>query len=192
MRPLLLGLLLLLTVPLALLWWLKFDHGEPTVAVEPAAAVVGRKASWDVVASSPGRTGLRRVEIWLSGEGKTVELFSEEFPAVGWMGSGVAERSMHIDADLGERGVTEGNWRMEVFAETHAWHVIPPRRHPVVQRDLQIDLTPPLVTLLTTQHNIRLGGASLALFRVGEDTTSAGVAVGDYFFPAIRGYFDDP
>src|SRR5262249_50603081 len=43
-----------------------------------------------------------------------------------------------------------------------------------------------------TQHNMRLGGAALVLFRVGFDAVDAGVQVGDYYFPAVRGYFADP
>ncbi len=39
---------------------------------------------------------------------------------------------------------------------------------------------------------MRLGGSSVALFRVSPDTTRAGIAVQDYFFPAVRGYFADP
>ena len=57
---------------------------------------------------------------------------------------------------------------------------------------MTVDTVPPHVDLLTTQHNMRLGGTSLVLFRLSPDTVDAGVAVGDYYFPAVRGYFADP
>jgi murein DD-endopeptidase MepM/ murein hydrolase activator NlpD len=192
MRPIVLGLLLLLAAPFALLWWLKFDHGSPTVQIAPDSNVVGREASWDVTVRASGKPGLRNVKVTLTGNGQTIELANEDIPADGWLGSGVGERRVHVATDLASRGVGEGDWQLAVAADTYAWHVIPSRDHALLERTVHVDLVPPELELLTTQHNIRLGGASLAVFRVGDDAVSAGMAVGDYFFPAERGYFADP
>src|SRR5262249_54107530 len=49
----------------------------------------------------------------------------------------------------------------------------------------------PRIELLTTQHNARLGGVELAVFRQSPDTVSSGIEVEKYFFPAATGYFAD-
>jgi murein DD-endopeptidase MepM/ murein hydrolase activator NlpD len=41
-------------------------------------------------------------------------------------------------------------------------------------------------------HNLAQGGAGLVIFRTSEDCRLAGVQVGDNFFPAHAGYFNDP
>src|SRR5262245_23496798 len=116
MRPILLGLLLLLAAPFALLWWMKFDHGAPSVAIEPDTNVVGREASWDVTVRASGKPGLRHVRVWLTGNGQTVDLLNEDIAAIGWIGSRVGERRFHVAADLASKGVGEGDWQLDVAA----------------------------------------------------------------------------
>jgi len=174
------------------LWWVKFDHAPPQVEFQGEANVVGRNAAWDFVVRVSGWPGLRRITVELVSQGKRYPLFTEEQPSVGFIGSRIAERSLHVTSDLSALGVTEGPAQLEVSADTYAWHLIPPRLAPVAERPVTIDLTPPTVELLTTQHNMWLGGSAAAVFRVTPDTTAAGVQVGEYFFPAVNGYFADP
>jgi murein DD-endopeptidase MepM/ murein hydrolase activator NlpD len=175
-----------------LLWWLKFEHGAPTATIAPDVAVVGREAAWTVAVDASGTPGLRKVEVRLGSNGKTVELLRQEFPAASWLGSGVASSTFAVAGDLGGRGVSEGEWTLQVVVDTYAWRVIPRRQHVLAERRVTVDLTPPNAALLTTQHNLRLGGAAAALFRLDADASAAGVRVQDYFFPAVHGYFADP
>jgi murein DD-endopeptidase MepM/ murein hydrolase activator NlpD len=183
---------LLVLVGGALIWGLKFERGSPVVVLEQEADVVGRNLTLNLIARSRGWPGLRRIAVELVAGGQRVPLYAEDHPAVGLIGSGVHERSVRVEADLEERGVGEGAGRLEIFVDTHAWRVLPPRPEPVLQRTLTIDLTPPAVELLTTQHNLTLGGAGIAVFRVGTDAVEAKIEVADHDFPAVRGYFEDP
>jgi murein DD-endopeptidase MepM/ murein hydrolase activator NlpD len=170
----------------AALWWLKFEPGPPTAAFERLDEIIGRRTAFEVVARAQGRPGLRRVEVRLRAGAQVYELLSAD------LDEGVREQRFAVEADLRAAGVSQGPGQIEVLASTDAWHVLPPRPAPVATRTVMIDLTPPTVALLSIQHNVRLGGSGVAVFRVGEDTARAGVVVGDYFFPAIRGFFADP
>lgn len=174
-----------------LVFWRMFDTQAPQVVVEPAVSSVGRQANVDLVITARGNPGLRQATVDLVSEGKRHTLIREEYPAGGFFGGGTAEKKLHVEADLSSLGITEGPAQLEVFADTHAWHFVPPRPEPVLVQSLNVDLTPPAVELLTTQHNLRLGGAGMVVARLGADATDASIEVEQYRFPAQRGYFAD-
>jgi murein DD-endopeptidase MepM/ murein hydrolase activator NlpD len=192
MRVIVVALGVLIMVALAAIWWIKFEHDRPSATLEPQQAVVGRHVSWDFTARANGYPGLRRIEMLLVAGGRKYQVWEESFPPVSWIGSRVGERQLKIDADLVKSGIPEGPARLEVFVETYAWYVLGPPEGPVAEASVTVDLTPPAVELLTTQHNIRLGGSSVALFRLAEDAVDAEVVVADHHFPTVRGYYADP
>jgi murein DD-endopeptidase MepM/ murein hydrolase activator NlpD len=173
----------------ALVWWSKLEPGPPIIEFENPAEVVGRSGAWDIMIRTRGRPGLRRIGVRLHSGGQSYPLLTEELPADGPREN---ERRVHVEGDLAGLGVPQGPAQLFVEAETRAWHLLGGTRRATATRELTIDTVPPHVDLLTTQHNMRLGGTSLVLFRVSPDAVDAGVAVGDYYFPAVRGYFADP
>ena len=172
----------------ATVWWFKLEPGPPSIEFENAKDVVGRNGVWDVVVRAKGHPGLHRIDMQLRAGGQSYPLFAEELPEDGR----AIERRIHVETDLASTGVAQGPAQLEVRADTRAWHPMGGARAAVATRDLTIDTVPPRIDLLTTQHNMRLGGASLVLFRVSPDAVDAGVQVADYYFPAVRGYFADP
>jgi murein DD-endopeptidase MepM/ murein hydrolase activator NlpD len=171
-------------------WWLRFEHHAPGVSLPASVEVLGRKTpiDFDVRSDAPG---LRSVTVRLQAGGASHELLSDTYPTASWRGSGVSEKRVHVEADLLPLKVPEGPATLEVYVETYAWHVLPIARTPQLSLPVTIDLTPPKIELLTTQHNIRLGGMDLAVFRQSPDTVRSGIQVDKYFFPAQTGYFVD-
>lgn len=192
MRLILGILLLLLLLVTGFGVWLKFEHTAPSGTVRLNAATVGRKAAIDLDVVASGWPGLRRVEVILSSGGQGRELFGKEYPPTSWFGSGVTTDHLRVERDLVELGVPEGEAELEVAVSTHAWHFRSPRRTVVARQRFKVDLSPPVVTLVSTQHNLRLGGCGVVVFTTSADAEKAGVVVGDYFFPAKRGYFANP
>lgn len=174
-----------------LVYWRMFDPRPPLVVLEPKPNAVGRQAGIDLTIKAGGNPGLRHTLIELVQGGKRSTLIQEDYPAGGLMGGGTAERTLHVEADLAALGLTEGPAQLEVFAETHAWHIVPTHPEPVLTHPITVDLTPPGVELLTTQHNLRLGGAGLVVFRMTPDAKDASIEVEQYRFPVTRGYFAD-
>ena len=179
----------IVTVLVAMVWWLKLEPGPPSIELESAKDVVGRTGTWDIIVRAKGHPGLRSMGVRLLAGGQSYPLMSEDIPADA---PRERERRLHVEADLAAAGVPQGPAQLEVVADTRAWHLLGGTHGAVVTRDVTVDTVPPRVDLLTTQHNMRLGGTSMAVFRLGADATDAGVAVGEYYFPAVRGYFSDP
>jgi len=174
-----------------ILCWSKFERHGPQVSAPAVVQFLGRATPLDFdVQSDP--PGLRSVTVRLQSGGTTYDLGSESFPAPGWRRSGVLKKRVHIKVDLGAMKVPEGPARIEVYVETYAWHVLPVSHEPKLSLPVTIDLTPPKIEPLTTQHYVRLGGMDAAVFRQSADTVRSGVEVDKYFFPAQTGYFADP
>jgi murein DD-endopeptidase MepM/ murein hydrolase activator NlpD len=189
-RPLLLAAI---AAAALIAWWLKFDRGQATATLENGGQnAVGRNAAWTVTVRAPGRPGLRLLEARLRSGEQTFPLASESFPAEGFFGAGPAEHRLSVSADLGALHVPEGAATLEILAETHAWRLLG-RETPVVARfEQRVDRTPPLVQILSTQHNMRLGGSALVVFRSSPDTVNAEVVVDAYRFTSVASYFQDP
>lgn len=179
----------LIALVVASIWWFKLESGPPRIEFQDAKDVVGRTGAWDVVIRTTGRPGLHHIAAQLRAGGQTFPLLAEELPADG---PRETVRQLHLAADLAASGVPQGPAQIEVTADTRAWHVFGGSRSGMATHNVTVDTVPPHVDLLTTQHNMRLGGVSLVLFRVDPDAVAAGVVVGDSYFPAVRGYFADP
>jgi murein DD-endopeptidase MepM/ murein hydrolase activator NlpD len=175
---------------LGAVWWLKFELRAPAAQFATPVETVGRRPplAIDVSASQPG---VRAVTVRLRAGDKVYDLGREEKAASSWRGSGVTEMRMEIEPDLAALGVPEGPAVLEVLVDTYAWHLLG-SHEPRLAVPVTVDLTPPALELLTTQHNSRLGGVELAVFRQGADATASGVEVGPYFFPSTTGMFEDP
>jgi murein DD-endopeptidase MepM/ murein hydrolase activator NlpD len=182
-----------IAVVAAAVWWLKFDRGlaDATLA-DGTPETVGRRAAWTVDVRAPGHPGLRLVEARLRCGEEVFPLASESFAADGFLGSGPGEHRLVVSADLGALRVPEGPATLEILAETYGWRLLS-RETPVVARFAQrVDRTPPLVQILTTQHNMRVGGSNLVIFRTSPDAILAEVVVDSYRFASVASYFQDP
>lgn len=173
----------------ATLWWLKFDKHPPGVTPVVLGDSIGNHApiELDINADAPG---LREVAVRLHAGGTAYELFKESYPETSWRGSELTTKRVHLEPDLLALQVPEGQATFEVLVDTYGWSF--GSKRPALSRTVTIDRTPPQVELLTTQHNSRLGGLELAVFRQSPDTVTSGVDVGPYAFPATTGYFADP
>jgi hypothetical protein len=173
------------------LCWLKFERHGPRVSAPTALQVLGRTTplDFDVQTDAPG---LRSVAVRLQAGGTTYELFNKRIPKTSWRGSGVLQERVHVETDLARLKVAEGAATVEVYVDTYAWHVFPVARAPLLTVPVTVDLTPPSIESLTTQHYVRLGGMDAAVFRQSADTVRSGIQVDTYFFPSHAGYFADP
>jgi murein DD-endopeptidase MepM/ murein hydrolase activator NlpD len=171
-------------------WWLLFERQPPTGELVAAKSSLGRRATFTVAVHAPKSPGLHSVQVVLRTASATFPLTEKNYGPGPLLGGGARDDVVRVDADLGKLGVPEGNAQIEVLADTYGWRLSREGPTVVVEHPVVIDVTPPQVAVLSSQHNIRLGGASVAVFRaVGAER--ADVVVGTYAFPATRGVFAD-
>jgi murein DD-endopeptidase MepM/ murein hydrolase activator NlpD len=175
----------------AALLWLKLEWSAPQVSLASPLEALGRETPLEIDVQV-GAPGLRAVWLRLQAGDTTFDLGRQEYAATSWRGSGIKRQQVRLQPDLAALRLPEGPATLEVFVDTYAWHLLRSAAEPALSLPVTIDLTPPTAELLTTQHNARLGGVTLLVFRQGADTVRSGVNVGPYFFPAVTGLFEDP
>lgn len=196
MRKLLAVLLVGVALATAGVWWVKFEHSAPKVSLGAPLTVLGRTTPFDVDVHT-GTPGLRDAKVRLvangsGANGASFDLLTTAYPPGSFATSAVTDTRLHVEADLVTLKVPEGAATVEVFVDTYAWHLFAQPSGPLLTVPVTVHLTPPKIELLTTQHNVRLGGADVVVYRQSADTTRSGVEVDKYFFPAITNFFSDP
>ncbi|GIW44239.1 MAG: peptidase M24 [Candidatus Binatia bacterium] len=171
-------------------FWIQWDR-PPRVDPGGVPAVAGGSTSLRLNVESPG-PGLARVRLLARREAQTWTLYEQSFPRSSWRGSAMQSALVETVPNWGALGISDGELHLELWASTYGWHWRGHDRAPLWEGRIVLDTTPPRIELLTTQHNVRLGGVELAIWRQSPDAVQTGVEVGSYFFPAALGYFADP
>lgn len=189
MRRAFVGILLVVVVGLGVVTWVQWD---PLPLVEPhgVPGVVGHATPLRLTVRSPG-PGLSMLRLVARRNGQTWALFEQFFARTSWRGSGVQVFDVEVTPDWAALAIPEGELHLELWVSTYGWHIRGHDRAPAWEGGVRLDTTPPHVELLTTQHNVRLGGVELAIWRAA-DAVESGVEVGGYYFPGVAGYFADP
>src|SRR2546426_5464024 len=102
-----LALLILFLLVAGAFWWLKFEHHPPQATLLTKVEVLGRKTPIDLDVRSDA-PGLRTLTMRLQAGGSSFELFAESYAKTSWRGSGVTDKRVHIEPDLGQLNMPEG------------------------------------------------------------------------------------
>jgi len=195
MRAVLSAILFLLVASVGVVWWLR-SEGQPPQAVAAAPIeFLGRNSPIDIDIRADG-PGFRSIAIRLHSTApgatpQTFELLNEVYPSPAFLTPGVTSKRLHIEPDVVQLQIPEGPATLEVVGDTYAWRLRAGEPRVLLSQALTIDLTPPRLELLTTQHNVRLGGVELLVFRQSPDTIESRVDVDKYSFPSVLGHFAD-
>jgi len=191
-RALGVAVVLAVVVPALFVAWRRLDWSPPQVRFKDLPEVLGRKSTLTLEAKDE-HSGLRSVQVFLTTKAGPVALPARTYLLAGWLGGAVREDEVSVDLELDRKIAGEGPATVEVYAEDYSWLSRFRTVKPAVTREVSIDLTPPALEVLTSQHYMRLGGSELVLYRTSKDAVRSGVAVeGDYFFPGTAGLFSDP
>ena len=184
------ALLFLVFASVLYVGWYKLERTPPQVTFQTLPEVWGRKATLKLeVADS--RSGLRSIEIFLQAQGVTHLIFTEEYPPGGWRENTVKKKALQLTVSLDPAKVSEGPATVQVFAEDYSWTSLFGQHHPRVVREVRVDLTPPVLEVLSSQHYVRLGGSEILVYRTSDDVVRSGVEVEGYFFPGTAGLFPE-
>jgi murein DD-endopeptidase MepM/ murein hydrolase activator NlpD len=190
--PLGIGTLLLGLLLVAGVWFAAGRlEGEPPSAVLeiPAPYHIGKSAEFSLRLEDP-KSGLRRMAVVLSKDGKEIALAAADFPTAGWLGlEKVHRETVKIKIDPAALGLTDGKGLLRVTVLDRSWRSWWHGNTAEVQKEIIIDTRPPVIDVLTQQNYVNQGGTGLAVFRVSESCPTTGVRVGANFYPAASGYY---
>ena len=184
-RLLKLALVLALVFGLAALLLVSLRVGPaPEVRISPSAKAIGMRGTVVVTATAGGR-GLAGLRVEVEQKGKTtVVARADHRPLPPWAFSGQHDTRDEIQAEVGRKAVPQlvgGEATVRVVAERAGTWLRQPEPV-VVELKLPVRLSPPTLSLVSTQHYVTQGGSGVVVYRVGEGATRDGVRVGSWFF----------
>ena len=161
--------------------WPRFESEPPQIKLTPDTDVLG-VASIEIVVSDQG-TGLKSVTATLTAGGTEHTLASEQYSEQ------VTEKRITVAPKLA--GVKEGPAVLRVSARDRSlWNSFH-GNETVIQRNVTIDFTPPILELVADDRYVNFGGVGAIVYRTSADTATSGVRIGDYFFPGYPGQIKD-
>jgi murein DD-endopeptidase MepM/ murein hydrolase activator NlpD len=164
-----------------------FEGSPPVIKPLELPSIIGKKAVLGVQVSDDG-SGLKEVSAEIVQAGKHFPLGTREFTvAPRWKGSEVKAIKLKWEIVPAKLGLSSADLEVRVTAHDASFRNGAKGNEAVLSIPLKVDFTPPVVTVLSTVHNIKVGGAGACSFTVSEKVVKAGVAVGDIFFNAVKG-----
>lgn len=168
----------------------KLEWHRPTAELVHPVDALGRTSTIDVHVAD-AQTGLRWSRVEIESGGTRTVLASEEYPAASWRKSTTPETTLSVPLQAVERKIAEGPATVRVYADDYSWLRWFRGERPILEAQAAIDLTPPTLEVLSTEHYVKIGGAEFLLYKVSTDATQSGVQVDHYFFPGTAGMFAD-
>lgn len=180
---------------LAVLVWfvaVRLEGEPPLVQLEaPSPLHLGRSAELPLTVAD-ARSGLRRLHVSLSKDGREFTLADITFPTAGVLGlEKVSHDATRIKIDPAALGLSDGKALLRIGLWDHSWRNWWHGNLTERQSEVVIDTRPPVIENLTPQNYVNQGGAGLAVYRLSEPCPESGVRVGAHFFPGYSGHFAD-
>lgn len=182
-----------LVVILPATWFLfgRLEGEKPVVDLDQLPRSV--PAVFDITGSvQDAKNGISKLYVGLRQNEKEIILADEMFPSLGFLGKGATLRApVHFTVDAAKIGLSDGPATVRVSAWDYSWRNWLKGNQADFETEIVLDTRPPVLSVLTTQHNLTPGGSGLLIYRLSEPCPQNGVYVGQDFFPGYSGYFDD-
>jgi hypothetical protein len=164
---------LLLAGALGALYYVKGEWNPPTLTVTPDQSTAGASTVFTVTASDAD-SGLRLLHVTATQNGNTVDILKKELPA----GTRDLTETFSLPKTIANGAVT-----LDVTVKDASWHRLGHGNRADFKRDMTVDSKPPVVSVLSGQHNVNQGGTGLLVYSTDEELGKSGVRMGDHFFP---------
>ena len=164
---------------------IKFEGDPPAVAFTPGKPhVLGLENTFHLTVTDRGQ-GLRSLRLTLKQGEKTNELADRRWPAKYLVvGSDVTETSLDLSIAVKKLGIKDGPAVLSLVVRDHSWRESFHGNKYELNQPLIIDTKPPLISLVTKQNYLNLGGCGMVVFRTNEEVR-CGVQVGKTRYPGL-------
>ncbi len=164
-----------------------FEGTPPEITARKIPAVIGKEAQVKIDVTDE-QAGIRFVEAKIVQGEKQVIIGEKSIPiSTMWTGSPIKAVALSWKIEPQKAGLLSGKATLIVSAFDASLRNGSKGNEAILKIPLNIDYVPPIITVLSTIHNVRVGGSGAISFRLNEDVTSAGIRVDKHFFNAAKG-----
>jgi len=164
---------LLLAGALGALYYVKGEWNPPTLSVTPDQSTAGASTVFTVTAADAD-SGLRLLHVTATQNGNTIDIVKKDLPE--------GTRDLTETFSL-PKNVSNGAVTLAVTVKDASWHRLGHGNRADFKRDMTVDSKPPVVSVLSGQHNVNQGGTGLLVYSTDEELGRSGVRMGEHFFP---------
>lgn len=151
----------------------KLDFSKPTLVL-PEFKSVGKDFSF-ILQAEDKNSPVVRVKVSIVQNGREVSILTKE---------GIKQSSVSINVSINPQklGLIEGEATLKVEVSNSSWF----RRVNLYERQVKIDLTPPVISVVDWTKNLINGGTGFAFFKTSEPLSDAYIKVGSYNFKCLE------
>jgi murein DD-endopeptidase MepM/ murein hydrolase activator NlpD len=183
---------IIILVPVFWFLLIRYEGQNPEVDFELESPYVGKKLQKFSISLADSKSGLRKVWAAIDKDGQEVVLVDTDFPSAGFLSGGTTKsHTLEIPFEPSSYQLSDGNAILRLAVWDYSWRNWWKGNRVYIEKNLIIDTRPPEIEVISAVHNLTQGGSGLVIFRTSQDAHRSGVQVGDNFFPAHAGYFQD-
>ena len=173
-------------------YWIAGRGAPPVISIDRPERVVGQTGELDVVIETPGG---RLTSLTISAEqsGGTIPLFSFDAQQSATL-TQIDDDQVRVARPLGKRSAPElqqGPARIAVTASRPSFLNLR-TLSTTVAKDVQVQLVPPRIAVVSTHHFVNHGGSEMVVYRTTPAEVASGVRVGDAEYPGFSLGGPDP
>jgi len=181
----------ILLLPVLWLLLVRLEGQKPEIIFDQASPYIGKSHDFSISIADPN-SGLRKIWVAMIQDGKEVILTDQGFPSAGiFSGGEIKSKSLNIPFEPEKHEFSDGKAILRLAVWDYSWRGWWQGNQVYVEKNLTIDTQPPEIEMISRVHNLAQGGSGLVIYRTSEDCRLTGVQVGDNFFPAHIGYYQD-
>lgn len=169
------GIFLVVAVSALVYYFLEWE--KPRVVMAETFDTIGLRKTVSISVRD-ARSGIRSVDVVLRQNSRSFEAARIDLPE-----KGTLEKTLSVEFAPRKIGMASGPAVMKVRAVDYSLL----RNRTVLTRNVNIDLVPLRIGLLSAAHNVNPGGTCLAVYSLSKPVIRSGVVCGDKFFPGYAG-----
>lgn len=166
--------LLLLFGALGALYYVKAEWTPPVVSLSPQRDIASSKTVFTINAQEE-HSNLARIRVWAEQGSQVFDILDRKLPE----GLKELQEEFSLPAQ-----VKNGPLRLVVIVTDTSWHRLGRGNRVQIVQDFEVDTKPPMIAILSGQHNVNQGGTGFLVFSTNKELDISGVRIGDHFFPA--------
>jgi murein DD-endopeptidase MepM/ murein hydrolase activator NlpD len=179
----LIGIIVIIAIAVGVTWYAAGREPGPRIVINSPRSVIGRESELAVAIDTPAGK-LSGLEVSLE-QGKTRVSIVDWRPGSASPLTRAGPDRLVLTRPIGKRQVPElvqGGAEIIVTATRPVLFGYQ-RTMSTVTRAVKVDLTPPIISVVSTGHYIEQGGAEMVVYRVSPPSARSGVQVGPYRYP---------
>lgn len=153
------------------------DTDGPQISLSPETGSVSDKRPLALEVEDSG-SGVKHLLVTALQKERSFEVLTEDY--------GKEALCQSRELALGASGIEDGPLEIRITATDHSIFHFGAGNRTEKSFFFNYDSKPPLISILSTAHNVNRGGSGLIVYTLSEEAARTGVEVGDLFFPGYQ------